>query len=533
MRGAEERPYDGCGKCLVGVRRLSRKSDATWSPERQRTNVLAAVKSVGGHVVGWADDWEVSGAVDLMSRPQLGPWLRDECGPYDGIAGAAVDRIGRSLVDCLNTGYRMRDKGKLLVTFGHAGPWDLNDPVDENRFTMEAWSAQMELRATQGRNRDETVKARDQGRKRGKHAYGYRYVRLHPKAGIDHVALDRGEDMPPDIRERENAADILRQVARRILADETDEITEYSEAARLTRAGVLTPVDHGRVMSGKEPRGGPWDGAALAKMLMSEAALGYLLHKGRPVVDDKGMPVRVAPPLWNRATRDALVGKLGPKQPRKTRAQSGTHLLSSIALCGVCGFRLYRSGSPVAMTCKSRAKGLSDCQPSPTIHVDILEPSLTNWFLETFGDHMFMETVYDPGNGAEEALDELLTARNRLRDDRAAGLYEDEDDAEWYRARYSELSADIKRLRAAPIRPAGMVTRPTGKTAGSEWAAAADDGARRELLHAFGITVNVWPDGHSPRWQPLVGDVDRDAEGAGAFPLPRKRPTVKEPATAR
>ncbi|MEU0692088.1 recombinase family protein, partial [Streptomyces uncialis] len=97
-------------------------SAATSSPERQRDNVLAAVESVGGHVMAWADDWEVSGATDPMTRPRLGPWLRGERGPYDGIAGAAVERLGRNLVDCLNTGYMMRDTGKLLLTYGHDGP---------------------------------------------------------------------------------------------------------------------------------------------------------------------------------------------------------------------------------------------------------------------------------------------------------------------------------------------------------------------------------------------------------------------------
>ncbi|MFD3410238.1 recombinase family protein [Streptomyces cyaneofuscatus] len=122
-------------------------SAATSSPERQRDNVLAVVESVGGHVMARADDWEVSGATDPMTRPELGPWLRGERGPYDGIAGAAVDRLGRSLVDCLNTGYMRRVTGKLLLTYGHDGPWDLDDPNDENRFTMEARGAQMELRA--------------------------------------------------------------------------------------------------------------------------------------------------------------------------------------------------------------------------------------------------------------------------------------------------------------------------------------------------------------------------------------------------
>lgn len=67
-----------------------------------------------------------------------------------------MDRLGRNVVDCLNTGHKMRDEGKLLVTYGHDGPWDLDDQVDENRFTMEAWGAQMELRAIQRRNRNAT-----------------------------------------------------------------------------------------------------------------------------------------------------------------------------------------------------------------------------------------------------------------------------------------------------------------------------------------------------------------------------------------
>ncbi|MGW0761422.1 integrase [Streptomyces sp. NPDC002814] len=64
-----EQPYDGCGKRLLGVRRLSRVKAATTSPERQREDILTAAKAVGGHIIGWADDWEVSGATDPMTRP--------------------------------------------------------------------------------------------------------------------------------------------------------------------------------------------------------------------------------------------------------------------------------------------------------------------------------------------------------------------------------------------------------------------------------------------------------------------------------
>ncbi|MGW1085985.1 NAD-dependent epimerase/dehydratase family protein [Streptomyces sp. NPDC002596] len=41
-------------------------------------------RSADGHIIGRAEDWEVSGATNPMSHPRLGPWLRDERGPHDG-----------------------------------------------------------------------------------------------------------------------------------------------------------------------------------------------------------------------------------------------------------------------------------------------------------------------------------------------------------------------------------------------------------------------------------------------------------------
>jgi hypothetical protein len=76
--------YDGCGRCLVAVRRLSRKTDKTSSPQRQGDQDLAAAADAGGHIIAWADDWEVSGATDPVTRKGLGSCLRGEMGPYEG-----------------------------------------------------------------------------------------------------------------------------------------------------------------------------------------------------------------------------------------------------------------------------------------------------------------------------------------------------------------------------------------------------------------------------------------------------------------
>jgi DNA invertase Pin-like site-specific DNA recombinase len=108
-------------KVSAGVRRSSRMKLATSSPERQREATLTAASLAGGHLTGWADDGEASGAPGPMTRTDLAPWLLDGRGPYDGLVAAAVDRLGRDVVDCLTTGYKMRDEGKLLVTFGHDG----------------------------------------------------------------------------------------------------------------------------------------------------------------------------------------------------------------------------------------------------------------------------------------------------------------------------------------------------------------------------------------------------------------------------
>src|SRR4051794_5602693 len=108
-------PYDGCGRCLIGVRRLSRRNEASQSPEKQLDQVIAVAEANGAHIIAWADDWEVSGAMDPLKRPKLGPWLTGKMGPYDGIAGAAVDRIGRNVRDVLNTAYTIHEKGQILL----------------------------------------------------------------------------------------------------------------------------------------------------------------------------------------------------------------------------------------------------------------------------------------------------------------------------------------------------------------------------------------------------------------------------------
>ena len=46
----------------------SRKTDKTISPQREGDQDLQAAADADGYVIAWADDWEVSGATDPMTR---------------------------------------------------------------------------------------------------------------------------------------------------------------------------------------------------------------------------------------------------------------------------------------------------------------------------------------------------------------------------------------------------------------------------------------------------------------------------------
>ncbi len=53
-----------------------------------------------------------------------------------------------------------------------------SDPNQENEWLAKAWGSQMELRAIQKRNGDETIRGRNAGEPKQRPSYGYMYVRL-------------------------------------------------------------------------------------------------------------------------------------------------------------------------------------------------------------------------------------------------------------------------------------------------------------------------------------------------------------------
>jgi site-specific DNA recombinase len=76
---------------------------------------------------------------------------------------------------------------------------------------------------------------------------------------------------------------------------------------------------------------------------------------GRPVLGADGQPVRIAEPLWDRATHDALVKATAPKRDGK-RTPKGLRLLTGAAFCGNCGARV-RGAYAEDLRSRYRARG--------------------------------------------------------------------------------------------------------------------------------------------------------------------------------
>jgi hypothetical protein len=109
-----------------------------------------------------------------------------------------------------------------------------------------------------------------------------------------------------------------------------------------------------------------------------------------------------------------------------------------------------------------------------------------------------MRKVYDPGTRHTAQIAELEVTRTRLREDRQAGLYDDAEDAEWYRTEYRRLGEEITALKALPERKPGIRLVPTGRTIAQEWDAS-DNARRREMLAEFEVRVVSHLTGHEPR----------------------------------
>ncbi|MER6076831.1 recombinase family protein [Streptomyces sp. NPDC001833] len=119
---------------VLGVVRLSRVSDETTSPERQRRSIQRWADQEGHVVVGWVEDIDVSGGVEPWKRPGFGKWLPSTVGKevsaiehriaveesradeYDIICVLKIDRLSRRVLH-VHT-HRQKEAASRLTASG-------------------------------------------------------------------------------------------------------------------------------------------------------------------------------------------------------------------------------------------------------------------------------------------------------------------------------------------------------------------------------------------------------------------------------
>lgn len=168
-----------------------------------------------------------------------------------------------------------------------------------------------------------------------------RAVRANAEAGRPHGKLLYGYRREYDLTSgqlvaqvpRDDQADVVREVTRRVIAGESC----YSIACRLNDRGVSAP------------RGGTWDLTQIRRVATNPGYAGKRVHQGR-VVGGAAWPAIV-----DELTHHRAVARLSDPARRTGGSKAVRHLLTGVARCGICDapVRLMSNRGIPSYTCSA------------------------------------------------------------------------------------------------------------------------------------------------------------------------------------
>lgn len=465
---------------VLGRIRLSRDTDDTTSPERQREHIKTWAASNDHEIVGWAVDIDVSGSVNPFQAPELGPWLArlDE---WDILVSWKLSRLARKAIPLSALfGYCLDNKKTIVCTHDSI---DLSTWVGRLIASVLAHVAEGELEETQSRVRDAQKFLRGAGRFRGGHVpFGFESYKLP----------DKGHG----IRVREPEAQIVRGIVDRVFAGES----LNSIARGLNDDSVPTK------------RGGKWNSSTLSKMLRSRALIGESLHSGMLVVDENGVPVPRSEPLIDPDRFFELQSRVDGLRKGPTGRRNGeARLLLDIAYCAACGSKLYNHESAYRgklrryWRCTGKSHRQNDCS-EPYVPASRLEAIAIEHALFELGDLPMTEEVWIPAEGPEPAeLARIEDAIVNLRKERDAGFYDGDDNG--YMTRLAALVERRKTLSTIESRPARYERRETGQTWAQALSGAETTRDKRAVLLKLGMRIDVSNRGFNTRVTTVLDDI--------------------------
>jgi site-specific DNA recombinase len=461
---------------VLGRLRLARSTEESTSIARQREIIQQWAGANDHTIVGWAEDIDVSGAVDPFDTPQLGEWLNHRPHEWDILAAWKLDRLGRNAIQLNKVFGWMLEHDKTLASCSES--IDLSTWAGRMLASVIAGLAEGELEAIRERQRSSKQKLRESARwSGGKPPYGYLGVPRTDGPGWSLVVDPEAST-----------------VVRRIVDDALDGKPLTRIARELSDERYLTPADYYASVKAGSPtlQVGEGDAASLKwgatpirNMLRSPAIRGFAHHNGLTVRDDDGNPIRLSEPLVTLDEWELIQAALDRVQEsRRGIRRAEASPLAGVAVCLVCGLTLQHDRN----TSRGHVYRYYRCQNRDTVMIpaETLETLAEESFKAEVGDLQVRERVWVPGDSHEAELREAVTALDELSE--AAGRAVSATAKQRLQRQLSALDARIAELESAAAREARWEYRPTGGTYRSVWEASDTDG-RRELLLKSGITV--------------------------------------------
>lgn len=447
---------------VAGYVRLSRATDESTSPQRQRDAIAAECARRGWELVAVLDDVDVSATKRRLARPGLDEARRlAREGRVDAVMVWRLDRLARSVSDLSALAEEWDAAGVAIVSATE--PFDATTSAGKMLLQLLGVFAEFEARVIRDRVLDSRAGlARARRWAGGRAPYGYRAV-AHPGGA------GRGLEIDPD------EAAHVRAAADHVLGGGT----LYGACALLQERGARPRLaEH-------------WSVQSLRSALTGDAVLGRMTHAGEVVRDEDGYPLEVWTPVLPLADVERLRAALAPRKAADVRRRA-SRLLSGLLACGTCGARLRVSwgNGHARYACHGKYEG-SGCAAPVSMRAEPLEAHVADEYLATHGHFAatrVVERVREVAGLAavEEAL--RLAAAEMIRPGADVGALA---------LRVAELSARRDALAAAPAAPVVELV-DTGHTIAEEWERGDVDGRRRLLEDALGGYIVVAPGRRGP-----------------------------------
>ncbi|WP_432016242.1 recombinase family protein [Streptomyces hydrogenans] len=345
--------------------RLSRDHADSTSIASQRADCLTLCRSRGWSVVDEAVDLDTSGSRPVGERPGLARLLTSP-DTFDVLIVAQADRASRSVGVALHLLACLDESGRTLVTARERT--ETNTVGGRRAFLSSVATAEIESGLIQARILRSRAALEEAPRWIGGNApYGYRIVASD--TGGKHLAID-------DVN-----AGRMRDIIQRIVAGETvTAVCRGLNATHVPSPGTVSSTT-GRITA--------WSPTVLRRMLRSPAILGHRVtgngHDRRAVVDSRGRPVIVGPPLVPTDLWGRLQATLAARDTPPQRSKAGASLLLHIAHCAECDARLHYNSRRLLHS--GTANDVYRCSRGCAVLVSAsrLEEAVQEWTLRELG----------------------------------------------------------------------------------------------------------------------------------------------------